>query len=160
MAENRAIGKDNDLLWHLSSDLKRFKSITMGHPIIMGRNTYFSLPRKPLPGRRNIVLTHAPASLVEGAEVAASVAEVLHLVADEEMAYVIGGASVYEQLLPFVDILEITQVHATFDADVFFPIIDHSEFSLVQEAGPITDEQAALSYSYQTYHRRPHPQHP
>lgn len=155
IAQNNAIGKDNDLLWHISDDLKRFKSLTSGHPVIMGRNTWNSLPRRPLPKRRNIVLTHDEHFCDEGAEVAHSVAAVLDLVRDEEEAFVIGGAAVYRQMLPFVDKMYVTWVWQDFEADVFFPVIDMSLFNKVSESERFVDSESGLAYSYANYERRP-----
>lgn len=157
IAQNNAIGKDNDLLWHISDDLKHFKSLTSGHPVIMGRNTWNSLPRRPLPKRRNIVLTHDSAFCDEGAEVAHSIAAVLDLVRDEEEAFVIGGGNIYTQFLPFAQKLYVTHVWQDFDADVFFPIIDASLFVKVSETEKMLDEPSGLTYTYADYHRRPRP---
>ena len=96
MAENRAIGKDNDLLWHLSSDLKRFKKLTTGHPVVMGRRTWESLPKRPLPGRRNIVLTQNPDYVAEGAEVVHSVNDLFTALKDcDDEVFIMGGAAIY-----------------------------------------------------------------
>ena len=138
-AENRAIGKNNDLLWHLSGDLKRFKALTMGHPVVMGRRTWESLPKRPLPGRRNIVLTQNPDFVAEGAEVVHSV----------------NGAAIYELLLPFTNRLYVTHVYRDFDGDVFFPVIDMSEFNLVKLSEPMFDEESGLDYAYEEYDRKP-----
>ena len=123
IAQNNAIGKDNDLIWHISDDLKRFKALTSGHTVIMGRNTWNSLPRRPLPKRRNIVLTHDVTFAEEGAEVAHSLQQVLDMVRDEEEAFIMGGAAVYRQFLPFVNHIYVTWVWQDFDADVYFPVI-------------------------------------
>lgn len=154
-ASNMAIGKDNDLLWHLSDDLRRFKALTTGHPVIMGRRTWDSLPKKPLPKRRNIVLTHDMAFAPEGAEVAHSVNQVLEMVRFEEESFIMGGAAVYQALLPFAQRLYVTWVHQPFEADVFFPPIDLSLFIKVKETEPVTDEKSGLVYSYADYERRP-----
>lgn len=155
IAQNNAIGKDNDLLWHISDDLKRFKSLTSGHTVIMGRNTWCSLPRRPLPKRRNIVLTHDPAFNDEGAEVAHSIAAVLDMVRGEEEAFIIGGAAIYRQFLPFVSHLYVTWVWRDFDADVFFPAIDLSLFGQVSQSERYTDSESGLVFSYADYVRRP-----
>lgn len=153
-AKNMAIGKDNDLLWHISDDLKRFKALTSGHPVIMGRNTWDSLPKKPLPNRRNIVLTHGMSFQAEGAEVAHSVNEVLDMVRDEEESFIIGGAAIYQQLLPFAQRLYVTWVHQDFEADVFFPTIDLSLFNKVKETEPVKDEASGLTYTYADYEKK------
>ena len=154
-ANNNAIGKDNNLLWHISDDLKRFKALTSCHPVIMGRNTWNSLPRRPLPKRRNIVITHDMAFDDQGAEVMHSIAAVLDAVRDEEESFIIGGGTIYKQFLPFVRRLYVTHVWQNFDADVFFPVIDESVFVKVDETPRMLDEVSGLTYSYEEYHRRP-----
>lgn len=151
LASNNAIGKDNDLLWHISDDLKRFKSLTMDHTVIMGRNTWDSLPRRPLPKRRNVVLTHNTDFKAEGADVVHSVDEVMRIVADEEEAFVMGGATLYRQFLPLAQRLYITHVHASFDADVYFPEIDLSRYRLCRVTDPVLDGVSGLIYHYADY---------
>ena len=119
VADNWAIGKDNSLLWHISDDLKRFKALTTGHCIIMGRKTYESFPKRPLPNRRNIVITHGDGTGLEGCEVVHSVQEALEQCESDEQPFIIGGATVYRQFLPFVARIYLTKVFATFDADTF-----------------------------------------
>ena len=157
IAQNNAIGKDNDLIWHISDDLKRFKALTSGHTVIMGRNTWNSLPRRPLPKRRNIVLTHDDTFAEEGAEVAHSLQQVLEMVRDEEEAFIMGGAAVYRQFLPFVNHIYVTWVWQDFDADVYFPVIDMSVFAKVSESEVFVDAEAGLRFSYADYQRRPQP---
>lgn len=157
VAQNYAIGKDNDLIWHISDDLKRFKALTSGHAVIMGRNTWDSLPKRPLPKRRNIVMTHDTAFAPEGAEVAHSIDQVLQLVADEEESFIMGGAAIYRQFLPFVQRLYVTWVWRDFDADVYFPIIDRSVFQEVDCSERFLDEMSNLYFSYAEYRRIPGP---
>ena len=157
IAQNNAIGKDNDLIWHISDDLKRFKALTSGHTVIMGRNTWNSLPRRPLPKRRNIVLTHDVTFAEEGAEVAHSLQQVLEMVRDEEEAFIMGGAAVYRQFLPFVNHIYVTWVWQDFDADVHFPVIDMSVFAKVSESEVFVDAESGLRFSYADYQRRPQP---
>lgn len=157
IAQNNAIGKDNDLIWHISDDLKRFKALTSGHTVIMGRNTWNSLPRRPLPKRRNIVLTHDVTFAEEGAEVAHSLQQVLDMVRDEEEAFIMGGAAVYRQFLPFVNHIYVTWVWQDFDADVYFPVIDMSVFAKVSESEVFVDAESSLRFSYADYQRRPQP---
>lgn len=154
IARNNAIGKDNDLLWHISDDLKRFKALTSGHPVVMGRNTWNSLPRRPLPKRRNIVLTHDSAFCDEGVEVAHSIAGVFKMVRDEEESFIIGGGSIYKEFLPFVQKLYVTHVWKDFDADVFFPVIDGSAFIKTGESERFVDPETNLPYSFADYYRR------
>ena len=147
IAENNAIGKNNQLLWHLPGDLKYFKQVTRGHPVIMGRNTWFSLPRRPLPDRRNIVITDRPDETLELCETVHSVNQAIALCDPAEETFIIGGASVYRQLLHFADRLYITRVHCAFEADVFFPEIDSELWECIS-AGEIQQEQASgLKYN-------------
>ena len=155
IASNNAIGKDNDLLWHISDDLKRFKSLTSGHTVIMGRNTWNSLPRRPLPKRRNIVITHDISFSHDGVEVAHSLQEALKMVCNEDEVFVMGGAAIYKLFLPFASKLYVTWVMKDFDADVFFPPIDLSRFSKVADSGILSDPQSSLSYSFVDYILKP-----
>ena len=124
VAKNNAIGKDNKLLWHLSEDLKRFKSLTSGHYIIMGKNTYFSLPRRPLPNRTHIILTDIPGEQIDDCMMAYSIEDAISKMNPEQENFIIGGASIYRQFLPLAHKLYITWVHESFDADTFFPELD------------------------------------
>ena len=130
IAENFAIGKNNDLLFHLPEDLKRFKAITTGCPIIMGKNTLLSLPKWPLPKRRNIVITDDSKDQFEGCEVVFSIEEAIEVVKNEKESFIIGGGSIYRQFYPYTGKLYLTLVHKEFDADVFFPEIDYSEWEI------------------------------
>lgn len=153
IAENNAIGRQGDLLCHISADLKHFKAVTTGHTVVMGRATYLSLPRRPLPNRRNIVLTTGTAP-IEGAEVVHSIDEALAAVQGEEEAFVIGGGQVYRQMLPMADRLYITHIDATFpDADTFFPAIDPEEWTLVSEEKYGSDESNPYPYRFCEYQR-------
>jgi dihydrofolate reductase len=155
VAENLAIGKNNDLLWHLSSDLKRFKKLTTGHPVVMGRRTWESLPKRPLPGRRNIVFTQNTDFKADGAEVVHSVNSLFKVLKDyDDEVFVMGGASIYQLLLPFTNRLYVTRVYREFDGDVFFPVIDMSEFNLVSLSDPMFDEESGLDYAYEEYDRK------
>jgi dihydrofolate reductase len=128
IAENFAIGKNNQLLFHLPGDLKRFKQITTGKTIIMGRNTLLSLPKWPLPNRRHIVITDKKDDFFPGCEVVFSIDEALEKITNEEEVFIIGGGSVYRQFYPLAAKLYLTLVHKPFDADVFFPEINFSEW--------------------------------
>lgn len=154
IAENYAIGKNNDLLCYIPGDLKRFKSITLGHPVIMGKKTWLSLPKKPLSGRTNIVITDLREEVFQDCTTVYSLAEALDQVHQEEESFIIGGASIYKQFLPLADRLYITWIHKDFEGDVFFPEIDFSEWELLsQEDFPFT-EQTGFSYSYNNYRRK------
>lgn len=128
--EDRAIGYQNQLLWHIPEDLAHFKKTTLGHPVVMGRNTYLSLGR-PLPGRKNIVLTLDTEESFEGVQMAYSIPEALSMAAetDSDEIFIIGGASIYQALLPHSDRLYITLVPGRYQADTYFPAYD--EFTKV-----------------------------
>lgn len=156
IAQNGAIGKDNDLLWHLSSDLKRFKALTTGHPVVMGRRTWESLPKRPLPGRRNIVFTQNHDYEAPGAEVVHSANGLFKALKDtDDEVFVMGGAAIYRLLLPFTNRLYVTHVYRDYDADVFFPTIDMSEFTEVNRTERMTDEKSGLEFCYAEYDRKP-----
>ena len=154
IAENFAIGKNNELLWHIPNDMKRFKKITLGHPVIMGKKTYESLPRKPLVDRQNIVITDNPDDHFHGCKMVHSIDEALAQINPKEETFVIGGASVYKQFLPHTDRLYLTIVHKDFEGDVFFPEIDFREWQLLSQEDFPFDEQLGFSYSYVTYERK------
>ena len=149
--ENWAIGKDGDQLVYLKEDLKRFRTLTSGHTVILGRKTLATFPGgRPLKNRRNLILSRNPQFQAEGAEVFSSVEELVKQ-ADKD-AFVIGGASVYEQLLPYCDTAYITKIHAGFPADTYFPNLDRSDqWQVAEESESL--EQDGLSYHYVTYSR-------
>jgi dihydrofolate reductase len=146
VAQNFAIGKNNELLFHLPNDLKRFKKITKGHSVIMGKNTLFSLPNGPLPYRRNIVITDIPGETFEGCETVHSIEEVIDLVKNEEMAFVIGGGMIYRQFYPIAGKLFLTIVHNDFEADIFFPEIDSNDWVEISRED-LYDEVNDFDYS-------------
>ncbi len=145
IGENRELGKNNRLLWHIPEDLKRFKVLTLGHPIIMGRKTYESIGR-PLPQRINIIITRNPDFKAQGCIVVGSIEEAIAKAKehDQKEIFIIGGGEIYKQALPLIDKLYLTVVKGSFEADVFFP--DYSEFSKIikQENGKF--ENYAISY--------------
>ena len=147
IAENFAIGKNNDLLFHLPNDLKRFKEITSGKTIIMGRNTLLSLPKWPLPNRRHVVISDNPDDQFEGCEMTASIEDAINLVKKDEEAFVIGGGMVYRQFYPLAGKLYLTLVHKSFDADVFFPEINYDEWK-VESREDHYNEKNNFDYSY------------
>lgn len=146
-AQNFAIGKNNDLLFHLPNDLKRFKEITTGHPVIMGRNTLLSLPKGALPNRRNIVITDNPEEQFDRCEMVLSIDEAVQAVKNEKEAFIIGGGMIYRQFYPLARKLYLTLVHRDFDADVFFPEIDYSEWDELSRED-LSDEKNGFRYSY------------
>jgi dihydrofolate reductase len=154
-AENGVIGKAGALPWHLSEDLKRFKRLTLGKPCIMGRKTWDSLPRKPLPGRTNIVLTRDPGFVADGAVRAASFTEALAHARAEHPGeiMVIGGEAVFAAALPEAGRIELTEVHAAVDGDAAMPVFDRREWHEVKREGPLF--QGALAFSFVTLERHP-----
>ncbi len=152
-AENNAIGKDNQLLWHLPNDLRFFKRTTTGHPVIMGRKTYESVG-KLLPNRRNIIITRQAAYAVEGADVVHSLAAALESCAGEQEVFVVGGAEIYQQALPVTDRIYLTRVHAALPGDSFFPELDEREWRSVSEESHPADERHAYGYTFGIYERR------
>jgi len=153
--ENNAIGKDNDLIWHLSDDLKRFKSLTNGHHIIMGRKTFESFP-KPLPNRTHIVITRQKDySAPSGVIVVNSLDDAIDAARKDKQPFIIGGGEIYKQAMPLVDKLEITRVHASFEnADTFFPVIDQTRWKEVSRTTHDADEKHAYAFSFVTYVKR------
>ncbi len=147
VAKNFAIGLNNDLLFHLPNDLKRFKKITTGKALIMGKRTFFSLPRAPLPNRRNIVVTDVPGETFSGCESAESIEEAIALVQNEPEAFVIGGGMIYKQFYPLAGRLYLTLVHKDMEADTFFPTIDFSEWT-ESSREDLYDEKNGFYYSY------------
>jgi len=153
IAQNFAIGRNNQLLFHLPNDLKRFKEITTGHSLIMGRNTLLSLPRWPLPNRRHIVITDKPDDKFPGCEVVFSIEEAIEKVKNEKEAFVIGGGMVYRQFYPLAGKLYLTLVNKPFDADTFFPEIDFTEWVEVSRQDHF-DEANQFTYSYLNLERK------
>ena len=151
--QNNGIGKDNTMPWHLSDDLRRFKAITMGYTVIMGRNTWLSLPFKPLKGRRNIVIsTNMPET--EGCEIARSIEEAHSMIANEEQAFIMGGARIYQQTIDIADELIVTHIHHAFEGiDTYFPTIDSNTWSVKEQSEILFDENSQLEYQYITYQR-------
>lgn len=154
ISENNAIGKQGGLLCHLPEDLKHFKMITTGHPVLMGERTYLSLPVRPLPNRRNIVLTDNPDFQAEGVEIVHSIPEAQALTQGNEEFFVIGGGMVYRQFFPLADKLYITLIHnAWVDADTFFPEIKASEWKKISEENHLADDKNPYDYTFTEYLR-------
>lgn len=152
MARNRVIGRDGDLPWHLSADLKRFRKLTTGHAILMGRKTYDSIGR-PLPQRRSIVITRNADYRPDGVETAGSLEDALSLVRGDSEAFIIGGGTIYEQALPLADRLYVTLVEAEIDGDTTFPAIDPSQWRLVSEETHEADAKNDWPYRFLIYDR-------
>ena len=154
VAQNNAIGINNKLIYWLPNDLKRFKEITTGHTIIMGSNTFRSLPKGALPNRRNIVLSRKESEFA-GAEHFTSLEEALANCIDEEIVYIIGGEQLYKTALPIADILCLTEVKDTpAQADAFFPAFDKKEWEVIEQTDHTADEKHSHDYSFITYLRR------
>ncbi len=157
MAANRAIGKNGDLIWHNSRDLKQFKKITSGHTVIMGYKTYLSLPgRKALPNRRNIILSTRLDEVPEGFEVVSSIEKALELVKGDEEVFIMGGGMVYDQFFPFADRLYLTRLDKEFEADTFFPYINFDEWEIVDLEVIDDDPQVDYSYRFEIWERKEH----
>ncbi|MFO8129873.1 MAG: dihydrofolate reductase [Bacteroidales bacterium] len=154
IAANGAIGINNQLLWHLPEDLKRFKRITTGHAVLMGKNTYLSLPKRPLPNRTNIVISDNPDDHFEGSITVNSVEEAVEKCPHDRESFVIGGGSVYRQFMPIASKLYITKIHQDFKADTFFPEISENQWKCIEESKVYTDENNSLKYSFLTYQKR------
>lgn len=157
VARDGAIGRGGDLLFHISDDLRRFKRLTMGHPMVMGRKTFESFPKGPLPGRTNIVVTRRRDYDGRGATVAGSLDEALKIAAAEETGriFIIGGGEIYRQAFGIADALELTDIDAAVDdADTFFPEIADADWQLTEKSEPMTDPKTIISYSFKTYTRR------
>lgn len=148
--EKNGIGKNNLLPWHLPADLKHFKTVTTGHPIIMGRKTFDSIG-KVLPNRRNIVISRQSGLVIPGAELCSSLNNAIELCKDENDVFVIGGAQIFEQALPLANVLFLTIIHEDFDADVFFPVINMNEWTEQEKILHQPDEKNLYSYSFIKY---------
>lgn len=152
--ENNELGKNNDLLWHLPDDFKRFKQLTTGHHIIMGRKTFESFP-KPLPNRIHIVITRNKEYKKEGAVVVHSMKEALKISEKDAQPYIIGGGEIYTMGLPIADKIELTRVHGTFeDADTFFPEFSEEKWKLIVAVEHTKDERHKYSFTYETWVRK------
>ena len=147
---NNELGKDNQLIWHLPNDFKRFKTLTTGHYIIMGRKTFESFP-KPLPNRTHVIITRQKNYTAENCIVVDSLKKAIAVCPKEEDVYVIGGGEIYNQSSDFADKLEITKVFHSFEADTFFPEIDITKWKLVSEEFHAKDEKHAYDFCFQTY---------
>lgn len=154
MAENRVIGRDGDVPWYLPADLRFFKRLTLGHTVVMGRRTFDSIGRRPLIGRRNIVVTRQPRFGASGVEVAHSLPQALELAEGEQDVFIAGGADIYRIALPIADRLYLTVVHAEVDGDVRFPEFDTADWELVSETRFEADERHEHAFSFRRYDRR------
>jgi dihydrofolate reductase len=152
IGENHAIGKNNQLLWHMPADLKHFKQTTSGHTVIMGRKTFDSVG-KPLPNRRNIVITRQNIT-IEGCQVVKSIDEALELSKGEDEVFIVGGAEIYKLSMSKTDKIYLTIIHHSFDADAFFPEINYNEWKETERRDFQPDEKNKFPYSFITLARR------
>jgi dihydrofolate reductase len=153
MDQNRLIGNRNALPWHLSEDLKRFKAITLGKPVIMGRKTFDSIG-KPLPGRRNIIVSRKPAFRIEGCETAGNLDRAIALVAESAEAIIIGGVQIYQQALPLVDRMYMTRIEHQFDGDAWFPPYNDADWNLAaSEIHEYRSEEIRFGYRFEILDR-------
>jgi dihydrofolate reductase len=153
VARNGVIGRRGGIPWHLPEDLARFRALTTGHPVVMGRKTWESLPERfrPLPGRRNVVVTRNPAWAAEGAERAGSLDEALQLLDGAEPVFVIGGAALYAGALPLAHELELTEVDLEVEGDAYFPEWDRDAFEEVSREAHVSED--GTPFAFVTYRR-------
>ncbi len=154
VSEDWGIGKDNELLWHIPEDLKRFKRLTKGNTVIMGKKTWESLPNRPLPGRQNIVLTDIPDETIDDSVTAYSINDALSKCNPAAEIFIIGGGSIYRQFMPIADRLLITHVHKAAPADIFFPEVDLKIWEIAEKEEFMISEDNKIPYTYTTYKRR------
>ena len=153
-SENNALGKDNDLVWHLPDDFKRFKALTSGHYIIMGRKTFESFP-KPLPNRTHVIITRQNDYKVpEGCIVVNSLKEAINVCSENEEVFIIGGGQIYKQSIEIADKIELTRVHTTVEADAFFPVIDENIWEVIQSEYHPKDDKHEYDFTYLTFVKR------
>jgi dihydrofolate reductase len=149
-AENNALGKDNKIVWHLPNDFKRFKLLTSGHHIIMGRKTFESF-EKPLPNRTHIIITRQQNYKADGCIIVESIEKALAACPKEEDSFIIGGGEIYSLGMPYADKLEITRVHESFDADAYFPEINMDQWKIDATEFNAKDQNHKYDYSYETF---------
>ena len=154
IASNYAIGKDNDLLWHISKDLKRFKEITKNHYIIMGKRTYYSLPVRPLPNRVSMILTDVIGESIDNCVMAYSIEDAIEKMDSDKENFIIGGGAIYKQFMPLANKLYITRVHKDFEADTFFPEISEKKWELTSSENIDDDNQNDFKYTFEIYDKR------
>lgn len=154
IASNYAIGKDNDLLWHITRDLKRFKQITKGHYIVMGKKTYYSLPVRPLPNRTSLIITDVENEVIDNCLMAYSIDEAINKMDKSKENFIIGGGSIYKQFMPLANKLYITRVHKDYEADTFFPEISLDEWELTSQEHVTDDPQNNFTYTFEIFSRK------
>ena len=155
VASDGAIGRKGDLVFHVSADLRRFKSLTMGYPVVMGRKTFESLPKGALPGRRNIVVTRSAYWSAPDVETAPSIEAAVAMCDGADELFIIGGAQIYAQSMPLADRLCLTRFDRTADdADCFFPVIDPAEWHVTETSEWATDEKSGTGYKFENLERK------
>lgn len=152
-SRNNVIGNNNQLPWHLPADLKHFKTITMGKPIIMGRKTFDSIG-KPLPGRRNIIISRQQNFYIDGCEIFHSIDDALSAVKTEKEVMIIGGTNLFLQVLPIAERIYLTVIAADFEGDTFFPELDYAQWQTISEEKWLPDEKNKYPYCFQTLDKR------
>ena len=152
IGQNNALGKDNQLIWHLPADLKRFKKVTSGHHVIMGRKTFESLG-KPLPNRTTIIISRDKNYHADGCIIVNSLAEAIEVAQNDENPYILGGAEIYRQSMDIADVLDLTFVHQTFEADVYFPEIDKNTWKETFREDHLKDDKNKFDFSFVKYER-------
>jgi dihydrofolate reductase len=153
VSDDWGIGRDNDLLFNIPEDLKRFKRLTTGKTVIMGKRTWYSLPRRPLPGRRNIVISDIKEEEIQDAEMAYSIEDAVSKCYTSEESFIIGGGSIYRQFMPLAGRLYITHVHSNAPADVYFPAIDAETWE-IEEKEEFPAKENSPAYTYSVYRRK------
>lgn len=153
IAKNNAIGKNNDLLWHISDDLKRFKKYTTNNVVIMGKNTFLSLPNGALPNRKNIVITDDITDKFENTDVVFSIDEAIEKASSEKENFIIGGGMIYKQFLPLANKLYLTQINKNFDADIFFPEINFDEWKIEYKENVEKSDKNEFSHTFKIFSR-------
>ena len=151
--ENNSLGKDGDLVWHLPDDFKRFKKLTTGHHIVMGRKTWESFPR-PLPNRTHVVITRDKNYKADNAIVVHSIEDALTYCKNEDHIFIIGGGEIYNLALPFATHIELTRVHNTYEADAFFPEINLDNWQLIHSEYHQSDEKHLVAFTFETYTKK------
>ena len=149
-SENNVLGKNNKLIWHIPDDLKRFKKLTIGHSVIMGRKTFESIP-KPLPERKNIILTRNKNYKAKGALIAHNVEEALNYCENDKQPFIIGGGEIYKLFLDISDKIELTRIHKIYNGDAFFPEILEEKWQLVNSQKYNFKQNISIEFSYLTY---------
>ncbi len=152
ISENRVIGRDNDLAWHLPDDLKRFKELTRGHHVIMGRKTYESMGR-PLPKRTNIVITTQKDYQAPGCIVVHTLKEAIQKAENDSQPFIIGGGNIYAQALPLADTMELTEIHAHVEGDTYFPEVDTRQWQVIFKESHPADDKHEYAFDFLTYQR-------